>query len=96
MFRRKPTFVPWKSSKTSFEKAEREFFKERGRMEKRGYRLESQQVIEQGRSKKSWATLGIGNILRGKQVQVVATFVRDENAGDEQPERKASSSTPET
>lgn len=71
---RKPETVAWTSRKASAKGVAKALAKETTRMEKRGYVLVTSDVVQAGRSKRSWIGLGILNFMRGKQVQAIATF----------------------
>lgn len=70
--------IVWTSSKTNAGNATKQLLKEQTKMAEKGYSLTSQDIVEQGRSKKTWILLGLLNFVRGKQVQMVATFTKDE------------------
>lgn len=70
--------IVWESKKTSPKRAQQALAKQVERMEARGYRLERSELVERGRSKKSWLFLAIFNFMRSKQVQAIATFRRQE------------------
>lgn len=68
----------WTSRKASASNANREFAKHTSEMASKGWALQSSNVAQAGRSKRSWVLLGILNFVRGKQVQVTATYVRED------------------
>ena len=73
MFGKKRIMV-WSSSKTSPDNAARQFARQREKMAEKGYVATSHEIVQAGRSKKTWLLLGIFNFARGKQVTLVATF----------------------
>jgi hypothetical protein len=66
--------VAWASRKASPDKANKEFAKQAEKMARKGYEVAHVEIVQCGRSKRSWLLLGILSFARGKQVQVVATF----------------------
>lgn len=69
--------VAWSGTKTSAEKANAELAAEIARRSEMGYRVVSTNIVQAGRSKTSWAALGVANLARGKQVQATAVFTRE-------------------
>jgi len=66
--------VAWSSRKASAANANKQFAREVERMASKGYEVASVNTVPCGRSKRSWLLLGLLNFIRGKQVQVIATF----------------------
>ena len=76
MFHRKPDqIVAWSGRKASAKNANKQLARETERMARKGYVVQSTQIVPAGRSKRSWLLLGILNFVRGKQVQATAVFV---------------------
>jgi hypothetical protein len=87
----KKKVVAWTSKKCSAKNANKLLAREIEKMAKKGYILQSSNIAQEGRSKRSWLLLGILNFARGKQVVVNAIFVlapepmglEDDKAGEE-------------
>lgn len=73
--------VAWTSRKASLSNANKQFAKEVEKQARKGYVLQSSNTAPAGRSKRSWVFLGLFNFIRGKQVQVTATFVQAPQGG---------------
>jgi hypothetical protein len=73
---RKNDVIEWSSKKASAKTANRLLAREIERMARKGYDLKCSNIIQEGRSKRSWLLLGIFNFVRGKQVQATAVFVK--------------------
>lgn len=71
--------VVWSSSKTSAEDATKQMLDEQQKMSAKGYHLVSNELVEAGRSKKSWVALGVMNFVRSKQVQMIVTFEKNQS-----------------